>query len=314
MKKATVLFLVLLLAISFTGCAKDEKNSNESDISYYTSSENTFSSELTNVSSNNSSSDVSSSNTASTVSSTVQSKTSSTSLSYTPKVASNVSSKKTAEVSTVKPASSTVRETSASVLAGELNSWNLLLVNGNSPLPENYSITPAKIQPAYVRDAGMSFDSRAVSYLNSMCAAAKADGVKLLVISCYRAHSKQQSLFNAELAKVKSNNPGMSEKDAIKKASTVVAYPGTSEHEVGLAVDFNSVEETFENTAQFRWLKAHAAEYGFVNRYPKSKESITGVIYEPWHYRYVGINHAYKMNELGYCLEEYREYLKNQTK
>ena len=199
-------------------------------------------------------------------------------------------------------------------LAKDLNNWNLLLVNSNNPLPDNFVIETESIKPCYARDVGMSFDSRAVSNLNEMCAAAENDGISLLVISCYRPHSKQVSLFNNELAEVKAENPNLSEEDAIKKASTVVAYPGTSEHEVGLAIDFNSVEETFEHSAQFEWLKNNAEKYGFVMRYPKEKEDITGVIYEPWHYRFVGKEHAAKMNELNMCLEEYVEYLKAQTK
>ena len=147
-----------------------------------------------------------------------------------------------------------------------------------------------------------------------MCAAAEKDGVSLLVISSFRLHSRQVTLFQNQLKKVQANNPQLSEQAAIDKAATVVAYPGSSEHELGLAVDFNSVEETFENTKQFAWLQAHAAEYGFIMRYPKSNQGITGVIYEPWHYRYVGKDHAAKINQLGYCLEEYVTYLKQQTK
>ena len=107
------------------------------------------------------------------------------------------------------------------------------------------------------------------------------------------------------------DNPEMSDAEVKKLAATISAYPGTSEHELGLAVDFNSVETTFESSPQFQWLKAHAADYGFILRYTKEKQSITGVIYEPWHYRYVGENHAKKINQLGYCLEEYIDYLKN---
>lgn len=203
---------------------------------------------------------------------------------------------------------------SVEALAAQRNNWNLLLVNPQNPLPENFSIKTANIAASYARDVGMKYDSRAVGYLNSMCAAAEKDGVSLLVISCYRPHSRQVALFNSELEKTKKNNPGISEDAAVKKAATVVAYPGTSEHEVGLAIDFNSDQQSFEKTKQFAWLKQHAADYGFVLRFPKDKSNITGIIYEPWHYRYVGKDHAKKMNELGYCLEEYCNYLKSVTK
>ena len=111
-----------------------------------------------------------------------------------------------------------------------------------------------------------------------------------------------------------SRNAVMKPEQVKKFAATISAYPGTSEHELGLAVDFNSVEESFENTREFQWLKTHAAEYGFIMRYAKEKQDITGVIYEPWHYRYVGEKHAKKINQMGYCLEEYIEYLEKSSK
>ena len=89
-----------------------------------------------------------------------------------------------------------------------------------------------------------------------------------------------------------------------------VEAPGYSEHHTGLAVDFNDVEDDFRETEAYTWLQEHAAEYGFVERYPKGKESITGIDYEPWHYRYVGKEHAQRMNELNMCLEEYVAFLK----
>ena len=212
-------------------------------------------------------------------------------------------------------ASSKVGSSSKTVPAsGQLGQWNLKLVNRQNLLENNTNIQTAKIEARFARDVGMKYDARAVSYLNAMCAAAEKDGVSLLVISSFRLHSRQVTLFQNQLKKVQANNPQLSEQAAIDKAATVVAYPGSSEHELGLAVDFNSVEETFENTKQFAWLQAHAAEYGFIMRYPKSKQGITGVIYEPWHYRYVGKDHAAKINQLGYCLEEYVTYLKQQTK
>lgn len=205
-------------------------------------------------------------------------------------------------------------EEAVTALATQLDQWYLKLVNRQNLLENNSSISTTKIEARFARDVGMVYDSRAVSYLNAMCAAAEAENVTLLVISSFRPHARQEVLFQNQLNKVQAENPNLSEQQAIDKAATVVAYPGSSEHELGLAVDFNSVEETFENTAQFAWLQTHAAEYGFVMRYAKEKQDLTGVIYEPWHYRYVGKEHAQKMNELGYCLEEYVDYLKQYTK
>lgn len=214
-------------------------------------------------------------------------------------------------VTSASTSSENVKDKEAAALAKDLENWNLVLVNSKSPLPEGHSVETVEIASSYARDKGMSFDSRAVEYLNNMCAAAEKDGIALLAISSYRPHTRQEALFSNELADVKAENPNMSEEEAVKLASTVVAYPGTSEHELGLSVDLNSVEQTFEHTKQFNWLSSHANEYGFVLRYPKDKEEITGIIYEPWHYRYVGVEHAKKTTALNMCLEEYIEYLQN---
>lgn len=183
----------------------------------------------------------------------------------------------------------------------------LRVANYENILPADFTVETGLITPAFARDAGMSFDARAVGDLNAMLAAANADGVNLLVISCFRTITRQTTLYNAEVQKWL--NQGYSEVDAKTKAGTIVAVPGTSDHNLGLAVDLNSVEESFENTRQFVWLQEHAAEYGFVMRYPKDKQDITKIIYEPWHYRYVGKEHAAKMNSLNMCLEEYVKHI-----
>lgn len=185
--------------------------------------------------------------------------------------------------------------------------WMLRIANYENVLPTDFTVETGLITPAFARDQGMSFDARAVGDLNAMLAAANADGVNLLVISCFRTITRQTNLYNAEVQKWL--NQGYSDADAKTKAGTIVAVPGTSDHNLGLAVDLNSVEESFENTRQFLWLQEHAAEYGFVMRYPKDKQDITKIIYEPWHYRYVGKEHAVKMNSLNMCLEEYVKYL-----
>lgn len=208
----------------------------------------------------------------------------------------------------------TAEEKAAMALAADLDNWNLRLVNGKNPLPSGFTVETEKIEATYARDVGMLYDARAVSYLNAMCAAAERDGINLLVISSFRTNERQTALYNNQVTKQKALHPELSQEEINKLAGTISAYPGTSEHEVGLAVDFNSVEESFENTAEFQWLKTNAADYGFVLRYAKEKQDITGVIYEPWHYRYVGEKHAKKINELGYCLEEYIEYLNKITK
>lgn len=181
--------------------------------------------------------------------------------------------------------------------------WQLTLVNPWNTLHTSYQVNVAEIDSRF--GAGKLFDARAVKYLNAMCEAALNDGVSLSVISAHRTYDYQQMLYNNEVAEYKMYNPGCSEDEALKAAATEVARPGTSEHNLGLAVDFNSVEQNFENTDAFRWLNEHCTEYGFILRYSTTTQDITGVIYEPWHYRYVGKENAKKIRASGLTLEEY---------
>ncbi len=222
---------------------------------------------------------------------------------------SNKSSSSKAPANSSQKVSSKTSSSVQQVQADNSGDWTLKLTNYKYPLPANYSVNTKRIDSKYARDAGMVFDSRAVSYLNQMCAAAAKDNVKLVVISAFRTRARQTTLYNNQVKKQRARYPSLSDAEIRAKAATVSAYPGTSEHELGLAVDFNSVEESFENSTQFKWLKAHAAEYGFILRYPKTAQNITHVIYEPWHYRYVGKENAQKINALGCTLEEYCERL-----
>ncbi len=155
-------------------------------------------------------------------------------------------------------------------------------------------------------------DRAAYEPLKKMFAAAKSDGVPLGMVSAYRSIKLQDSLFNQSVQA--GLNQGLSKEAAIKQANVSRTFAGTSEHNTGLGFDIAEagsgyLRQDFENTPQGKWLKAHCAEYGFILRYPKDKVDITGIMYEPWHYRYVGVEHAQKMNELGMCLEEYIDYL-----
>ena len=181
--------------------------------------------------------------------------------------------------------------------------WQLTLVNPWNTLSFNYSVSVANIDSRFGADK--QFDARAVGDLNAMCEAALNDGVYLTVISAYRTYSYQDMLFQNEVAEYKAYHPGCSEEEAEKGAATEVARPGTSEHNLGLAVDFNSVEQSFESTEAFRWLKKNCTKYGFILRYSEAKLDVTGVIYEPWHYRYVGKDNAKKIAASGLTLEEY---------
>jgi len=187
------------------------------------------------------------------------------------------------------------------------SNFALTLVNATNLLPTSYSPQVKIIASgdSQLNPYSLSFDIRAVDALDKLLNDAKADGCTLYVISAYRAMSKQISLYDAEVARQKQNHPEYSDEEAKAAAGKNVAIPGTSEHQLGLAVDFNTVETSFENTKEFSWLKENAEKYGFVNRYPKDKTEITGINYEPWHYRYVGVEHAKAMNAQGVCLEEY---------
>ena len=88
-------------------------------------------------------------------------------------------------------------------------------------------------------------------------------------------------------------------------AATIILPPGTSEHNAGLAMDICSLEQSFDKTAEFRWLNEHAADYGFILRYTEEKQDVTKKIYEPWHWRYVGVENAKAIKASGKCLEEY---------
>lgn len=179
----------------------------------------------------------------------------------------------------------------------------LILANKDNPLPSDYAP-----DLAYLEDGSYQMQSEAAAAFDRMKNAANATGLHLMACSTYRSVERQTELFNAEIQKWMEQ--GMDEAAAREQAATVVMVPGCSEHNTGLAVDVGSitnqrVEQDFENEPEFAWLQEHAAEYGFILRYPADKVEVTGVTYEPWHYRYVGVENAQKIKESGLCLEEY---------
>lgn len=182
--------------------------------------------------------------------------------------------------------------------------WRLILVNKQHPVPEDYIVELETIK------GNMKCDARIISDLIAMFQAADADGVNLAVCSPYRDLNRQEWLFER---KIKSYmKKGMSYMEAYSLASQIVMVPGASEHQLGLAIDINcdtytSLDEGFADTEAGKWLAAHCYEYGFILRYPLGKEYITGVEYEPWHFRYVGKEAATVISEQGICLEEFIE-------
>lgn len=175
------------------------------------------------------------------------------------------------------------------------------IVNSDFALPADYNPTLAEAVPG----SGVYLDYRVAPYYQQMYNAALAEGITLTPISGYRSYSRQEKNFED---RIKENmDAGMDKTEATKAAATVIMLPGSSEHNAGLAMDICSLAQSFENYAEFEWLDQHAAEYGFILRYPKDEKSkeITGVIYEPWHYRYVGVEAAKEIKERGITLEEY---------
>lgn len=201
------------------------------------------------------------------------------------------------------PIEKTENEISEPIVEPELD-WELTLVNSNNPIPDNYELTLVSI------DEYREFDSRAIGKLQDMLNDIWKNGItNIWVQSAYRSVDEQTRIYNEKVEYYKKQ--GKTEEEAKKLTERTINKPGYSEHNLGLAVDFNYVDSSFENTNAFKWLKDNAENYGFVLRYPKEKEDITQVTYEPWHWRYVGEENAKKMNELGLCLEEYVEYLNN---
>lgn len=185
-----------------------------------------------------------------------------------------------------------------------ITDWRLTLVNQENALPIDFEpeLTPI--------DGIREFDIRAMGELKQMLEAMKSDGItNVWVQSGYRSVEHQKELFEHKIKEYEAQ--GKTHEEAERIVLRTINKPRTSEHNLGLAVDFNYVDYSFDETQGFQWLEENAQNYGFILRYQKEKEEITKVDYEPWHWRYVGQEHASKMNELGMCLEEYVEYLGN---
>ena len=180
--------------------------------------------------------------------------------------------------------------------------WNLLLVNPWNWVPENY-----EPELTYLRN-GQAVDSRCYLELQQMIDDCRAAGFEPLICASYRTMEKQEALFEDKEANL--IREGYPENEVEVEAAKVVAYPGTSEHQLGLALDivdvsYQQLDTEQENTPVQQWLMKNSWKYGFVLRYPADKSDITGIIYEPWHYRYVGKEAAAEMYENKLCLEEY---------
>ena len=296
--------IFIMLAVTIKSCVSSPKD-NSSDISSTpvietdteTSSELEEMSSVSSVSSVPESSKIETSSKAetssvtTTTSSAVTTTSSKTSTSSAPTSSAPVSSKTESET-----------PTTAYVPNGD---WRLVIANKQHPLPESY-----KVNVSYI--GNYRLDSRIVEDYKKMISDARNDGIVLNLISGFRTYEGQRNLFNNKVNQYR--NAGYSTEKAKELAAQYVAPPGTSEHLTGLAVDLIStnwysynkdLNSGFEKTKEFEWLYNNCAKYGFCLRYPKDKVSITGYSYEPWHYRYVGVEAATEIMNKKICLEEY---------
>ena len=188
----------------------------------------------------------------------------------------------------------------------------MVLVNHTSKMPDDYTFDTKECGSATA--VNKTLQTVACDAFLEMQKAAAADGVTVWMQSGYRSVKYQTSLYERKTKYYL--DKGYDNAAAREKAAAVVNPPGYSEHNCGLAADLNSPEHTgldegFENTAAFRWLCQHAGEYGFILRYPKGAEEKTEITYEPWHWRYVGVENAAKINASGLCFEDYIETLQS---
>ena len=188
----------------------------------------------------------------------------------------------------------------------------MVLVNHTSKMPDDYTFDTKECGSATA--VNKTLQTAACDAFLSMQKAAAADGVTVWMQSGYRSVKYQTSLYERKTKYYL--DKGYDNATAKEKAAAVVNPPGYSEHNCGLAADLNSPEHTgldegFEKTAAFRWLCEHAGDYGFILRYPKDAEDKTEIIYEPWHWRYVGVENAAKINASGLCFEDYIETLQS---
>ena len=180
--------------------------------------------------------------------------------------------------------------------------WYLTLVNSENPIDDNFQITLTRLRNK------QAIDARCYPELQAMMDDCRAAGLSPIICSSYRTYDKQEELFEQQVQEF--INQGYGKLDAQKKAAGAVARPGTSEHEIGLAIDIvdesnQRLNQYQENTAVQRWLMQNSWRYGFILRYPSDKTDITGIQYEPWHYRFVGKEAARIIYENNWTLEEY---------
>ena len=179
----------------------------------------------------------------------------------------------------------------------------LTLVNANLP----YTVEPAPLLDIADETTGQQLEAEAAMQYRSMAAAAQADGVSLTLVAGYQDADTRQDAYEARVQTYRDKRK--SEEEATRLAATIQPAANANEHGTGYAADILSADDpqqdtSFAETRAYEWLTAYAAEYGFILRYPKEAESVTGITYEPWHWRYVGAENAALLNQSGLCLED----------
>lgn len=183
------------------------------------------------------------------------------------------------------------------------NGWQLILVGGEYYVPEGYEVKLLTLSN------GQQIDERIYPPLQEMFDDMRSQGIYPTVVSGYRCYEEQRAILEEKYLAYRGE--GYSKSRAKELALEWVALPGTSEHQLGIAVDINPDYSVSDGEGVYDWLKDNAHKYGFIKRYPEDKTEITGIINEPWHYRYVGEKAAKEIYEQGLCLEEYLELIMN---
>lgn len=212
------------------------------------------------------------------------------------------------ELAQMEESTEDIAKENAEKLASNDDDWALVLINSERPLDTSYTPQLTKLDDEH------SIDSRIADDTKQMFQDAEAAGLNLYIVSAYRDYETQKEVFDETMQN--KIYQGTSPFDAYTETSQSVAVPGTSEHATGLAMDITSgeyeeLDDQQANTDEAKWLIANCANYGYILRYPSDKSDITKIVYEPWHFRYVGKTAAKEITDQGITLEEYLQQKNN---
>ncbi len=219
-------------------------------------------------------------------------------VSHTPSVPAQSEESEQSQISLPEHSEEESDESSSVSQDPEPDPWNLILVNGKNPIPAGYEIQLAEVEK------GHKVDYRIADALTQMLADARADGILPRITSSFRTDADQQAIMQEYIDDYLAQ--GYTQEEAEAEARNWVALPGTSEHQIGLAVDISTADWNKQSAyVVWEWLEANCTRYGFILRYTEEWASMTGTSPEPWHFRYVGVEAAEEITAMGVCLEEY---------